>query len=102
MDDEQLIKDFILVGKRDHGIEIKVCQISWPTPDWPVEDWTVVTELPSEASKEQIDKTVRLILADCISSACARSAVSANRTVGCTTLKCAMGVLEPFTDTWTA
>ena len=101
MDDEELIKEFIRAERRGNGVEITVCEIEWPTPSEPVSHWTVVTQLPLDASEAQIDTAVRSVLDDPRFSACARHAGSAIPTDGCTTLKCAKGALEPFTDTWT-
>jgi hypothetical protein len=64
VNDDELIKEFIRVERRDDAVDIRVRQITWPTPSWPVGNWTVVRELPSEASTEQIDKAVRFVLAD--------------------------------------
>jgi len=64
MDDEELIKKFIRAERRENGIEITVCEIEWPTPSEPVSHWTYATQLPLDASEEQMDTAVRSVLDD--------------------------------------
>ena len=64
MNDEQLIKEFIRSERGEHGVEITVCEIKWPTPSEPVSDWTIVSLLPLDASDAQIDTAVRAVLVD--------------------------------------
>ena len=64
MNDEQLIKEFIRSERGEHGVEITVCEIEWPTPSEPVSRWTVVSQLPLDASEAQIGTAVRAVLVD--------------------------------------
>ena len=64
MNDEQLIKEFIRAERSEHGVEITVCEIEWPTPSEPVSHWTIVSLLPLDASEAQIDTAVRAVLVD--------------------------------------
>ena len=96
MDDEELIKKFIRVGRWDSFLEhddflkapvfvpfdvvaICVCEIEWPTPGRSESHWTVVSKLPLDASEAQIDTAVRSILplSTLVFSACVRRAVNA-------------------------
>ena len=98
MDDEELIKQFIHTERGEDGVEITVCEIEWPTPSEQVSHWTFVTQLPLEASEAQIDTAVRSVLVDSLFLACARRAISATPTDGCTAMQCARDVLEPSTE----
>ena len=62
--DEEVIQAFIRIKRRKDGIKIGARVIKWPTPSRPVSGWTIVSHLPLEASKEQIDTEVRSVLND--------------------------------------
>ena len=62
--DEEVIQEFIRVKRLKEGIKIGAKVIKWPSPSWPVSRWTIVSHLPLEASKEQLDTEIRSVLND--------------------------------------